>query len=405
MPYSLGLSLGAGILVSLVTEAAGEGWVIADGVDARVTTNMTSCDKDSHRGAPTLRPDESSTTTPAFTGRFLHHVAVVGVGSIGQRHVRCFLDTGRAQVSFVDANSALASHVAERYRDAKALCGLEAAAESGITAAVIATPAPLHVPIATQLANAGIHVLIEKPLAVGPDGVEALKEVVSLRNVVAGVAYVYRLHPAMASMRSAILSGRLGRPVELVAVAGQHFPTYRPTYRETYYASHANGGGAVQDALTHVINAGEWLVGPVTRLIADADRLVLEGVEVEDTVHVMARHGDVLASYSLNQHQSPNETTITVICDNGVARFEFHASRWRMMLHPGGEWIDSVHELGRDELFTRQANAFLDAIERHDAPPCTLDEGTATFLVNRAILRSVRDGAWQSLGSPHGETR
>ena len=272
---------------------------------------------------------------------------------------------------------------------------LAAAEEVGVTAAVIATPAPHHVALATQLANAGIHVLIEKPLAVSLLGVEALQEAVRLRRVVAGVAYVYRSHPALASMRSAIISGQLGRPVEVVAVAGQHFPTYRPTYRETYYASHASGGGAVQDALTHVINASEWLVGPVTRLAADAARLVLEGVEVEDTVHVIARHGDVLASYSLNQHQSPNETTISVICERGVARFEFHASRWRMMARPGDDWIESIHEIGRDELFIRQANAFLDAIESHTAPPCSLAEGIATLRVNRAILQSVRDGAWQ----------
>ncbi len=362
-----------------------------------MTTNTTSFgDNVSRRGASTSRPGESL-ATPAFTATLLHHVLVVGVGSIGQRHLRCFLNTGRARVSFVDTDATLTSHVAARYQDAQALIGLEAAVESGVTAAVIATPAHLHLPLATQLAQAGIHVLIEKPLAVDLDGVESLKDFVRLRNVVAGVAYVYRLHPALAAMRSAVMSGRLGRPVEVVAVAGQHFPTFRPTYRETYYASHGSGGGAVQDALTHMINASEWLVGPVSRLVADADRLVLDGVEVEDTAHVLARHGDVLASYSLNQHQPPNETTITVICDKGAARFEFHASRWRMMLHPGDDWIDDIHELGRDELFNCQANAFLDAIERHEAPPCSLDEGTATLRVNRAILQSVQDGAWQSL--------
>ncbi|MBA3485517.1 MAG: Gfo/Idh/MocA family oxidoreductase [Pirellulales bacterium] len=300
-------------------------------------------------------------------------------------------------MSFVDANSSFTSEVSQRYPDVRAFPDLDATMASDVTAAVIATPAPLHLPLATQLADAGIHVLIEKPLAVDLDGLEAFKDIVRLRNVVAGVAYVYRLHPALVSMRAAIISGQLGRPVELVAVAGQHFPTYRPSYRETYYSSHGSGGGAIQDALTHIINASEWLVGPVSRLVADADRLILDGVEVEDTVHVIARHGDVLASYSLNQHQSPNETTITVICDRGAARFEFHASRWRMMLHPGDDWIENIHALESDELFTRQANAFLDSIERHDSTPCTLDEGTATLRVNRAILQSVHDGLWQTL--------
>ena len=70
-----------------------------------------------------------------------------------------------------------------------------------------------------------------------------------------------------AAMKAALDSGRFGRPVQLVAVCGQHFPTYRPAYREIYYRDRATGGGAIQDAITHVLNLGEWLIGPVDRLL------------------------------------------------------------------------------------------------------------------------------------------
>ena len=68
----------------------------------------------------------------------------------------------------------------------------------------------------------------------------------------------------LAAMREAIHEGRFGRPVQLTLVAGQHFPTYRPTYRDTYYKDRAAGGGAVQDALTHHLNAVEWLATGVS---------------------------------------------------------------------------------------------------------------------------------------------
>jgi predicted dehydrogenase len=61
----------------------------------------------------------------------------------------------------------------------------------------------------------------------------------------------------------------------------------------------------------------------------------------------------------------------------------------------GGEWTDHVGRgLERDELFVRQANAFLDALEGTDAPLCTLDEGIATLRTNLAILQSAERGAW-----------
>ena len=120
------------------------------------------------------------------------------------------------------------------------------------------------------------------------------------RRATVAVAYVYRSFPALAAMRGALIGGRLGRPVELVAVGGQHFPTYRPAYRQTYYADRATGGGAIQDALTHVLNLGEWLLGPIDRVVADAAHQLLPDVEVEDTVHLLARHGDVPAGEKIS---------------------------------------------------------------------------------------------------------
>ena len=57
------------------------------------------------------------------------------------------------------------------------------------------------------------------------------------------------------AMKQEIDACRFGRIVQVIAVSGQHFPFYRPAYRETYYTDHATGGGAIQDALTHTINA------------------------------------------------------------------------------------------------------------------------------------------------------
>jgi predicted dehydrogenase len=326
-----------------------------------------------------------------------HRVLVVGAGSIGERHVRCFLATGRCEVSFVEINEELRRTIEARY-SARELTTLEEGIAAFPDIAVVATPAHLHVEMGTRLAEAGIHLLIEKPLSTGEAGAARLMSLVCERKLVAGVAYVYRSHPVLADMRSEILNGTFGPPVQIVVVAGQHFPIYRPAYREIYYRDRATGGGAIQDALTHLINAGEWLVGPVTRLVADAAHQVLPGVEVEDTAHVLTRHGRILGSYSLNQHQAPNETSITVICERGTARFEVHNSRWRWMASPGGEWQDGLCQpLERDELFTRQANLFLDAVKGKQPPTCSLEDGLQTLRVNLAALASLESGTWETI--------
>ena len=337
-----------------------------------------------------------------------HSVMIIGVGSIGERHLRCFQATGRADVLFVEINDGLRKQISERY-GVQGFADLETALKhrpdsdpqqaTRSAVAVVATPANLHIPVAQRLAEAGFHLLIEKPLSTSTSGIDRLQQVVRERGLIVGVAYVYRCFPALSAMRDALLSGQFGKPVEIVAVCGQNFPTYSPAYRTTYYTDHATGGGAIQDALTHIINASEWLVGPVDRLVTDAAHQVLDGVTVEDTVHVLAHHGEVLGNYSLNQHQAPNEITLTVICKHGTVRWESHQNRWRWMTRPDEPWHDQPNDpMPRDGAFIIQADRFLDAVENLAPPACTLEEGVQTLNVNLAALASVDQRCWQTIG-------
>ena len=327
-------------------------------------------------------------------------VLVIGAGSIGQRHIRCFQATGRARVSVCEIDASLLEHVKTRYQLDEAFENLDSTLLDPPDAAVVCTPAHLHVPMATQLARSGVHLLIEKPLSTGLDGIDRLREAAAASKVVTAVAYVYRAHPMLAAMQLALQAGQFGSPVQLVAVCGQDFAFHRPAYRETYYTSHATGGGAIQDALTHILNAAEWLLGPVSEVAADSAHRILEGVDVEDTVHVIGRHREVLAIYSLNQYQAPNEIVLTVVCEEGTARFEMHRNRWRWMSHPQADWRNESEPLERDTLFVNQAHSFLDAIE--GTPPlCGLQDGLQTLCVNLAILEATKTHRWTTVRSWH----
>lgn len=335
-------------------------------------------------------------------------ILVIGGGSIGERHVRCFQRTGRADVSLCEINDEVRGRVARDYALSRTFATLDEALaghsdDGSFEAAVICTPAHLHIPMARQLAERGLGLLIEKPLSTSEDGIRELAKLVEAKSLPLSLAYVMRHHPGLIAMKAALDEGRFGRPVQIVYVGGQHFPFYRPAYREIYYTRRETGGGAIQDGLTHTMNAAEWLVGPVTRLIADADHCVLEGVDVEDTVHVMTRHGNatnpagILGSFSLNQHQPPNEMTLTVICDRGVIRFEGHRLRLLSCVEADSNWtVEAEFQLERDDLFVAQADAFLDHLEGKAEASCPLDEGLQTLRVNLAALRSLETEGWET---------
>jgi len=323
-------------------------------------------------------------------------VLVIGTGSIGERHTRCFLSTGRCTVSVCEINDELRGEIAGRYPLAAAFADLDSALEQPPDIAVICTPAHLHVAMAIRLLEAGIAVLCEKPLSVSLEDTERLGELASAEGARFSMAYIMRAHPLFAEVRRRVLSGDHGRPLEVVVVSGQHFPHYRPAYRQIYYTDRATGGGVIQDGLTHVVNYVEWLVGPMSRVAADCDHLALPGVDIEDSVHVVARHGDVMVSYSMNQHQAPNEGLMMVICERGTIRVEAHRMRWQVVTEPETPW--TVHELDpleRDDVFVNQAHRFLDYVSGESAEPsCRFEEGLQTLRCNLAIMHAADSQTW-----------
>ncbi|MFM9030673.1 MAG: hypothetical protein ACKOTF_08325, partial [Opitutaceae bacterium] len=135
------------------------------------------------------------------------------------------------------------------------------------------------------------------------------------------------------------------------------------------------------------------VIGPADRLTCDCARQVLEGVNVEDTVHITARHGSVLANYALNQFQAPNENVVQFNAAGGSVRIELHRQRWGTFAAGASDWTwrdAPVPE--RDSHFIAQANAFLDQIEGYPAKLCSLEDAAQTLRFNLAALASAETG-------------
>ena len=287
-------------------------------------------------------------------------ILVIGCGSIGERHIRCFQKTGQASVAACDANPELLQTLSERYQIPAYSDWKEALNKPSIEAVLIATPAHLHVSMAREVLQAGKHVFIEKPLSVTTDGVEELIQLRDSQKRVALVAYTYRSIPVTLALKRYLDEEDFGPVKAITFDGGQHFPTFRPAYREIYYTDHAQGGGAIQDGLTHLINTVEWLVGPIQSLYCDATHQVLDGVEVEDTVNLAARTTTALCNFSFNQFQAPNEITLTLHAEKGSIRAEYHRNRWGHIALGANDWTWNDLPVGeRDSLYSQQAEAYL----------------------------------------------
>jgi predicted dehydrogenase len=329
-------------------------------------------------------------------------VLVIGCGSIGERHLRCFKNTKRASVTACDTNNGLLQKMVELYQVPTESDWQRALASGRYDAVIVCTPAPLHVPIARQVLEANRHVLIEKPLSNSLAGIaELLKARSSSRGQVA-VAYVFHVFPMLVQARQFLAQGEFGRVRQVSMNSGQPFHLLRPGYAQSYYRDLRAGGGAIQDALTHSVNFVESVVGAADSVLCDAAHQVLPGVEVEDTVHASARHGEVMANYALNQFQAPNETTLQFNAERGSVRVEFHRQRWGAFAEKDSDWAwHDAAVADRDSHFIAQAHAFLDQISGQPSALCSLDAAVQTLRFNLAALASAKSGARVSCQAIH----
>jgi len=324
----------------------------------------------------------------------MHDVLVIGCGSIGERHLRCFQKTGRATVAACDANPTLLATLAATYGVKTHLDWREAVKSQRFDTVVVCTPAHLHVPIATELLQSGHHVLIEKPLSVSLAGVDELIRARDTSGKASAVAYVLHVFPLLNAARDFLLTGELGPIMQATCTSGQYFPGGRPAhtvpYFKTYYRDRKLGGGAIQDALTHTVNWFESILGPTDSVVCDCAHQVLPEVTVEDTVHISARHGATLVNYTLNQFQAPNEATLQFNTAKGSVKIELHHARWGVYRLGDSQWTwHDVPPSERDAGFIEQANRFLNLTEGKPARLCSIEDARQSLRFNLAALASA----------------
>jgi predicted dehydrogenase len=312
---------------------------------------------------------------------------VVGGGSIGERHLRCFQEIG-CTVALCETNAERRREIAERYTLDRTFDSLDEAATQRWYGVVICTPAHLHAEHVEKLAKSTSALLIEKPLCT------RLEDGLRLRTITAGkvvqVAYVLRHHPAVQHVRQLLAEEVIGALHQVTVTAGQHFPTFRPAYRNIYYARRENGGGAVQDAATHLFDLVQHLAGPLDWIFCDYCHQELADVEVEDTVHLIGRASSrVMVSLALNQFMAPNETHVQLNGARGSLAIRFHEQRAGMQLlgDAGWTWTEPL-VTDRDDLFRAQAQSFLSAAVGQEPPLCSLEDGIRALAVNVAALKS-----------------
>ena len=199
--------------------------------------------------------------------------ALIGTGGIAlANHLpginRC---PGAAVTALCDVNPAVvtaasrASGITRTWTDPFALIR-----EADVDAVIIATPNRVHHGIALAAITSGRHVLCEKPLAMSLSEALDMTRSADAAGVRHMTAFTYRFVPAMRYMRHLVTEGYVGPPWHFRAQRFQDWGRRALGWRQQ--ASEA-GTGEVGDMLSHRIDYGQSLIGPITRVAAQIKRV------------------------------------------------------------------------------------------------------------------------------------
>ena len=324
----------------------------------------------------------------------IERVLVVGLGSIGERHLRI------ARTLLPDARiCVLRRQMPDRIPDLADDClvGLQKAIEFGPQVAVIANPASFHLGTAYALAESGTHLLVEKPLADSAAAVRPLIALCRQRKLVLLTGYNLRFLPCLRQFRTLLHGGLIGRVNSLRCETGQYLPLWRPAsdYRLSVSARRALGGGVLLE-LSHELDYIRWIFGEVESIQASLSHQSSLDIDVEDTAHLIIGFSPSEDGHRLHGSVSLDffRHDLTRIC---VAIGEAGSLRWNGItgtveyLRAEGQegWCKVFSQKSLpDESYLAEWENFLACVEEREMPLVTGEDGFEVLRIVDAARRA-----------------
>lgn len=337
-------------------------------------------------------------------------ILMVGLGGIGQRHVRnlrTLMGTNVDIIAYRYRNNpqVLTNHLEieagsdliDKY-SIKVYTTLNDAMNQRPDVVFICNPSSLHIPVALQAAQAGYSLFIEKPLSHTMEDVEELINLVESRNIKATVGYQLRFHPCLIHLHSLLHEKVVGKVISVRAEVGEYLPgwhTYED-YRQLYASKSELGGGVILTQI-HELDYLYWLFGFPKRIFAMGGHLSSLEVDVEDNADILmeciVENQATPVSIHMDYVQRPPVRICEVLGDYGKIIVNFREFAINVFGR-SGEQIENIsyEKLGRNQLCLNQMKHFIEYLRGNSKPLLTLREAANSLKMALAAKESLQTG-------------
>ena len=321
---------------------------------------------------------------------------VIGGGSIGKRHLRNLLSTGRT-AAVVETREDRRADIAARHPAARIFRSLDEALEGErFETAFVCVPTAYHLAPALELARRGIHIFMEKPVSSSLEGIPALLDAVESRGLIGMIGFCLRWFKPMVKAQELLAEGRVGRIVTARSFTGSYLPDWHPweDYRTFYMSRKDMGGGVLLDEC-HAFDWMQWLVGPIQGVFSAVGTLSDLEVTSDDVCEVIARFGPrTVGSIHLDMVDRSSRTEVEIIGTTSTLLVDMHAHSVKLYDHANHKWEEWTFEPSYDQMYLDEIDHFFDCVARKAKPNVDLRDGYRVQRIIDACARSSDTGRW-----------
>jgi predicted dehydrogenase len=316
---------------------------------------------------------------------------LLGVGVMGRHHARVLREVDGIELVAIADPGGDPHNVAgslEVLPDIDALIG------AGIDIAVVAVPTQFHESAALRLAEAGVHTLVEKPIAHSAEAGRRMVAAFAERGLVGAVGHVERFNPALQELRRRLAAGDVGEVYQIA------------TRRQSNFPLRIADVGVAKDLASHDIDLTAW-VAQSDYASVYAQTTFKSGREHEDMITVTGRLANGVIVNHLVNWLSPMKERVTVvtgdrgtyIADTATGDLTFFANgtiplEWESVSSFRGVSEGDVTRFAfaKREPLRVEHEAFRDAVLGLPSDVVTLEQGLHTLEVVEGALESAATG-------------
>jgi predicted dehydrogenase len=312
---------------------------------------------------------------------------LIGLGMMGRHHARVLASLPGVDFVGVCDPAGDANNLAQGRTVVATVAELVA---MKIDYAMVAVPTIYHLDIGKELAAAGVHALIEKPLSHDTKTSQELADAFAKAGLVGAVGHIERYNPALQEARRRL--EQLGSLYQVV------------TRRQGPFPSRIADVGVVKDLATHDIDLTAWVTGQPFIQVS-AQTAFRTGREHEDLVAIVGKLADGTVTNHLVNWLSPLKERVTIltgekgafVADTLTADLTFYAngtvtSEWEELKQFRGVSEGDVvrYAIAKHEPLRMEHENFRDAVLGKPADIVTMQQGLRTVVVAEAIIESSK---------------